>query len=130
MLINDYFYRKALFTPVMFRRRFWMSRPLFTWIMDDVKVYDNYFCAKVDAIGKLGLSSYQKCTAAIRMLAYGVVGDFIDEYMRMSESSCLEAMYKLAVIGVFGEQYLQQLNAEDTALNLEANGNFYDRDSI
>ncbi|KAK1619273.1 hypothetical protein QYE76_024790 [Lolium multiflorum] len=63
--------------------------------MDGVKLYDDYFCAKVDAIGKVGLSSYQKCTTAIRMLAYGVAGDFVDEYTRMSESTCLEAMYVL-----------------------------------
>ncbi|KAK1677264.1 hypothetical protein QYE76_038112 [Lolium multiflorum] len=91
-LFYDYFYRKALFTPVMFRRHFRMSRPLFTRIMDGVKVYDNYFCANVDAIGKVGISSYQKCTATIRMLTYGVASDFVDEYVRMSESSCLEAM--------------------------------------
>jgi hypothetical protein len=28
------------------------------------------------------------------MLAYGVVGDLIDEYLRMSKSTCLEFMYK------------------------------------
>ncbi|KAK1684571.1 hypothetical protein QYE76_045419 [Lolium multiflorum] len=102
-LYNDYFQPKPLFTPTMFRRRFRMSRPLFRRIMDGVKIYDDYFCAKVDAIGKVGLSSYQKCTAAIRMLAYGVAGDFVDEYTRMSESTGLEAMYRFcrAVIGAY-----------------------------
>ena len=41
--------------------------------------YDAYFECKEDAVGKIGFSSYQKCTAAIRMLAYGVPGDLIDE---------------------------------------------------
>ncbi|KAK1695555.1 hypothetical protein QYE76_012252 [Lolium multiflorum] len=95
-LFNDYFQPNPLFTPALFRRRFRMSRPLFRRIMDGVKRYDDYFCAKVDAIGKVGLSSYQKCTAAIRMLAYSVAGDFVDEYTRMSESTGLEAMYRLA----------------------------------
>ncbi|KAK1614906.1 hypothetical protein QYE76_020423 [Lolium multiflorum] len=122
-LYNDYFQPKPLFTPAMFRRRFRMSRPLFRRIMDGVKIYDDYFCAKVDAIGKVGLSSYQKCTAAIRMLAYGVAGDFVDEYTRMSESTGLEAMYRFcrAVIGSFGEQYLRQPNAEDTTRLLSIN---------
>ena len=40
-------------------------------------------------------SSYEKCTATIRMLAYGVDGDLVDEYMHMSEPRCLRAMYKL-----------------------------------
>jgi hypothetical protein len=114
-LFTDYFQPKALYTPSLFRRRFRMSRPLFR--------RDDYFHAKVDAIGKVGLSSYQKCTAAIRMLAYGVAGDFVDEYTRMSESTCLEAMYRFcrAVIGAFGEQYLRQPNAEDTARLLSVN---------
>ncbi|KAK1651011.1 hypothetical protein QYE76_068816 [Lolium multiflorum] len=100
---------------------FRMTRPLFRRIMDGVKIYDDYFRAKVDALGKVGLSSYQKCTAAIRMLAYGV--DFVDEYTRMSESTAPESMYRFcrAVIGSFGEQYLRQPNAEDTARLLSIN---------
>jgi hypothetical protein len=41
------------------------------------------------------------------MLAYGVAGDLVDEYMRMSESTCIEAMYNFcrAIISVFGEVY-------------------------
>nr|XP_051211539.1 uncharacterized protein LOC127329031 [Lolium perenne] len=122
-LFTDYFQPKALYTPALFRRRFRMSRPLFRRIMDGVKLYDDYFHAKVDAIGKVGLSSYQKCTAAIRMLAYGVAGDFVDEYTRMSESTGLEAMYRFcrAVIGTFGEEYLRQPNAADTARLLSIN---------
>lgn len=42
--------------------------------------------SSVDAIGTIG---YQKCTAATRMLAYGMVADSGDEYLRMTESKCL-----------------------------------------
>jgi hypothetical protein len=60
------------------------------------------------ASGKLGFSSYQKCSAAIRMLAYGVADDLVDEYMRMSESTCIDAMCNFcrAIIAVLGEVYL------------------------
>ncbi|XP_051230015.1 uncharacterized protein [Lolium perenne] len=123
MLFHIYFYCKALFAPALFLRLFRMSRPLFNRIMDDVKVYNDYFIAKLDAIGKVGLSSYQKFMAAIRMLTYGVAGDYVDEYIRMSESSCLEAMYRFcrAMIAVFGEQYLRQPNAENIAHQLSIN---------
>ena len=49
------------------------------------------------------------------MLAYGIAGDFVDEYVRMSESTCLEAMYKFcrAVVQVFGQEYLREPNAAD-----------------
>ena len=80
-----------------------MSRHVFNRIRERVAGYDDYFKCKGDAVGKIGFSSYQKCTAAIRMLAYGVPGDLIDEYVRMSESTCLESLYKFckAVIVVF-----------------------------
>ncbi|KAK1665905.1 hypothetical protein QYE76_054064 [Lolium multiflorum] len=69
-LFNDYFQPKPLFPPALFRRRFRMSRPLFRRIMDGVKLYDDYFCAKVDAIGKMSTP-------------------------RMSESTGLEAMHRV-----------------------------------
>ena len=57
------------------------------------------------------------------MLAYGVPGDLIDEYVRMSESTCLESLYKFckAVIAVFGPEYLREPTAEDTACLLAMN---------
>ena len=57
------------------------------------------------------------------MLAYGVSGDLIDEYLRMSETTCLDSMYKFckAVIAVFGEVYLRQPTAADTAQLLSIN---------
>ena len=100
-----------------------MSRHLFDHIREGVVGYDDYFECKEDAVGKIGLSSYQKCTAAIRMLTYGVPDDLIDEYVRMSESTCLESLYKFckAVIAVFGPEYLRELTAEDTARLLAMN---------
>jgi hypothetical protein len=70
-----------------------MSRKLFGRIIEGVRPHDPYFRCKPDATGKLGFSSYQKCSAAIRMLTYEVVGDLVDAYMRMSESTCIDAMY-------------------------------------
>jgi hypothetical protein len=58
-----------------------MSRKLFSTILNGVRAHDDYFTARPDATGKLGFTSYQKCSAAIRMLAYGVAGDLIDEYL-------------------------------------------------
>jgi hypothetical protein len=57
------------------------------------------------------------------MLAYGVAGNLIDEYLRMSESTCLELMNKFfkALIAVFGTIYLKEPNVEDTAQLLSIN---------
>jgi hypothetical protein len=51
------------------------------------------------------------------MLAYRVVGDLVDEYLRMSETTCLESMYNFckAVIAEFDTVYLREPTIEDTA---------------
>ncbi|EMS62682.1 Glycerophosphoryl diester phosphodiesterase [Triticum urartu] len=92
------------------------QRHVFNRIREGVVGYDDYFECKEDAVGKIGFSSYQKCTAAIRMFAYGVPGDLIDEYVRMSESTCLESLYKFckAVIAVFDLEYLREPITKDT----------------
>ena len=44
-----------------------------------VEERDEYFRERADASGKLGASSLQKLTAALRMLAYGASYDSLDE---------------------------------------------------
>ncbi|XP_073359557.1 uncharacterized protein [Aegilops tauschii subsp. strangulata] len=84
--------------------------------------YDDYFVCKEDTLGKVGLSSYQKCNAAIRMLAYGIPGDLVDEYARMSESTCLASLYNCeVVIAVFDPEYLREPNVMDTTWLLAIN---------
>ncbi|KAI5018623.1 hypothetical protein ZWY2020_043511 [Hordeum vulgare] len=102
-----------------------MSRHVFNRIREGVVGYDDYLECKADVVGKIGFSSYQKCIAAIRMLAYGVPGDLIDEYVRMSESTCPESLYKFCkvVIVVFGPEYLREPTAEDTTRLLAMNAN-------
>ncbi|XP_073362460.1 uncharacterized protein [Aegilops tauschii subsp. strangulata] len=100
-----------------------MARHLFNRIQEGVVAHDPYFECETDALGKRGFSSYQKCTAAIHMLAYGIPGDLVDEYVRMSESTCLLSLYNFckAVVAVFGPEYLRQPNAADTERLLATN---------
>ncbi len=62
-------------------------------------------------------------TAAIRMLAYGVSANFLDESLRMGESTILETLYFFcgAVINVFGEEYLRAPTEEDMKRILSTN---------
>jgi hypothetical protein len=78
-----------VFTEALFRWRYRMSRYLFLTILRGVRDYDPYIGCKSDATSKLGFTSYQKCSSTIRMLAYGVAGNLFDEYLRMSETTCL-----------------------------------------
>jgi hypothetical protein len=121
---------KDYFDPIMplykekaFRRRYRMSRELFLVILNGVRDYDDYFEAKYDCTDKIGFFSYQKCFTTVRQLAYGVPGDLMDDYMRMSESTCHEAMYRSCedVIVVFGEHYLREPNTDDTVRLLSIN---------
>ncbi|XP_075650080.1 uncharacterized protein LOC142620621 [Castanea sativa] len=56
-------------------------------------------------------------TVALRMLAYGVSGDLIDEYVWIEETTTLESLKKFvtAVIDVFSEEYLRKPNNKDIA---------------
>ncbi|KAK1697729.1 hypothetical protein QYE76_014426 [Lolium multiflorum] len=60
-----------------------MSKGLFMNILHGVREFDPYFKLKLDAVGVVGFSSIQKCTAAMRMLAYGAPADTQDDYLRM-----------------------------------------------
>ncbi|KAK1682151.1 hypothetical protein QYE76_042999 [Lolium multiflorum] len=97
--------------------RYRMSKGLFMNILHGVREFDPYFKLKVDAVGVLGFSSIQKCTAVMRMLAYGAPADTQDDYLRMSESTAIECMYKFcrAVVGKFGKYYLRGPTEEETA---------------
>ena len=88
-LYLDYFADTPVYPPHLFRRRFRMSRSLFLCIQSKVETYEPYFIQKRDNAQRLGLSSFQKITAALRMLAYGVAVDFMDEYVRIGESTTI-----------------------------------------
>ena len=60
-LYKDYFHQtNPVHKAKAFRRRYRMSREVFLRILNGVRDYDDYFQAKRDCTGKLGLSSYQK----------------------------------------------------------------------
>ena len=89
MLYFDYFADAPLHGDKVFRRRYWMSRKLFLGIVNSIQEFDSYFKCKKDCIDKLGFTSIQKCTTAMRMLAYEAPGDSLDDYGRMAESSSI-----------------------------------------
>ncbi|XP_042973212.1 uncharacterized protein LOC122305016 [Carya illinoinensis] len=98
-----------------------MNRDLFLRIHSAVETHDDYFVQKRDTNGRLGLSSLQKITAAIRMLAYGVTIDLIDEYVRIRESTARLSMKKFvkAIVSIFGGEYLRSPTSNDIARLLE-----------
>ena len=69
-----------------------MSRTLYLCIVQAVEQHDNYFEQKRDRVGRLELSSLQNITAAFFMLSYGVPADFMDQYIRIGESTIIESL--------------------------------------
>jgi hypothetical protein len=51
------------------------------------------------------------------MLSYGVPADFMDQYIRIGESTVIESLRRFitAVVDVFGEEYLRSPNENDTS---------------
>ncbi|XP_018465317.1 uncharacterized protein LOC108836691 [Raphanus sativus] len=74
-----------------------------------------YFQPKVDAAGRSGVSPLQKCTAAIRQLAYGGEADTVDEYVRLGETTARKCLHQFtaAIINLYGDQYLRRPTPED-----------------
>jgi hypothetical protein len=85
LLYADYFADAPLHGEKVFRRRYRMSRKLFLGIVNSIREFDSYFNCKKDCIGTLGFTLLQKCTTAMRMLAYGAPGDILEDYGRMEE---------------------------------------------
>ncbi|XP_004293133.1 PREDICTED: uncharacterized protein LOC101306305 [Fragaria vesca subsp. vesca] len=114
-LYADYFRDQPVFPSHIFRQRFRMKRPLFLRIHNAVVNHDSYFVQKRNAAGVLGLSSLQKITAALRMIAYGTSADQVDEYLQIGESIAIVSLKRFvkAVVEIFGDEYLRSPNNDD-----------------
>ncbi|XP_065854653.1 protein ALP1-like [Euphorbia lathyris] len=92
-----------------------MRKQLFMRIVEALRNHSEYFQIRCDATGKRGLSPIQKCTAAIRQLAYGAAADQYNEYIIIGESTAIECLEKFCrcVIEIFAPKYLRRPNSED-----------------
>jgi hypothetical protein len=59
---------------------------------NDVQQVDPYFIQRLNCAGELGLSALQKVVIVVRILAYGITLDDVDEYVRIGESTTHEAL--------------------------------------
>jgi len=86
-IIRQYFAANPIYTPEKFRERFRMKRHVFIRILNAVQSVDSYFQQREDCTGLLGLSALQKVVAAMRILAYGLPLDAVDEYVQIVTST-------------------------------------------
>ena len=121
----DYFAASPVYDSRDFRRRFRMNKALFMRIHDALLKEDDYFVQRADACQVMGLNSFQKITAALRMISYGLSADAVDDTLRMSGSTVLESLKHFAqgVISKFGDEYLRSPREADLKRILTTNAN-------
>ncbi|XP_047964768.1 uncharacterized protein LOC125209206 [Salvia hispanica] len=126
-LYEDYFAPQPRFGDALFRRRFRMHRALFMHIVGALEKRYEFFRVREDAAGKLGHTSIQKCTAAIRQLAYGGPTDMFDEYLHIGEFSAVECLLNFCagVRSIFGDQYLRRPSPEDCQRLINMHGSVH-----
>ncbi|XP_076925898.1 uncharacterized protein LOC143588885 [Bidens hawaiensis] len=114
-LMKDYFSPDATFDSERFWRCFQMSHQLFLRIVGDLESVYAFFQQRADARGKPGYSTMQKCTAAIRQLAYGTASDAIEEYLQMSEIVAREALHTFCecIPQLYHKKYLRKPTQSD-----------------
>jgi hypothetical protein len=100
-----------------------MRRDLFVKIVKDCEANSHYFKHRRNAAGTMGFSAFQKISAAMRVLAYGIPADYTDEYLRIGEDTTTESVRKFAkmVIHLYGDWYLRAPNEQDTKRLMEMN---------
>ena len=122
-LMRNYFGPTPIFLERYFRRRFRMSKDLLQHNANSMKQHGRYFEQRRSCDGLLGHSTIQKVTAALRMMAYGIPVDLIDDHLAMGDSTSIECVKRFAVdvVEVFGPEYLRAPNAQHTARLLVSN---------
>ncbi len=114
-LIADYFSNQPIYDERQFRRRFRMRKHVFIRIVDTLSLHYRFFQQHSDACMRQGATALQKCTAAIRMLAYGCAADQIDEYLKLGATTSKECLTHFVdgIIAQLLAEYLRKRNTED-----------------
>nr|GEV57410.1 serine carboxypeptidase-like 51 [Tanacetum cinerariifolium] len=109
-LVVAFFSDNPMYDATRFRKTFQMARPLFNRIVTAVTNYDPFFHNNTYCTGREDISPLIKCTSAIRQLAYDVNGNFLDEYMQISERSSSMALdhFCEAVMEIYGLGFLRK----------------------
>ena len=86
-----------------------MCRSLFVKIVEACEANCRYFTQRRNVEGLKGFSAYQKISAVMLVIAYGVPADYADEYLRIGEDSTIESVRRFAkvIIRVFAPEYLR-----------------------
>ncbi|XP_071681836.1 uncharacterized protein [Lolium perenne] len=122
-LMQDYFAEVPTYPPRLFRRRYRMRMSLFERIVRNCEANCDYFKQRRNAAQVMGFSPFQKISAAMRVIAYGIPADYTDEYLRIGVQITTDCVHMFAkmVIKLYGETYLRAPDEQDTKRLVEIN---------
>lgn len=110
-MIADYFSNQPLYDERQFRRRFRMRKHAFIRNVNTLSLHYRFLQRNPNACMRQGATAFQKCTAVIRMLAYGFVVQ-IDEYLKFGATTskkCLTLTHFVdGIITQFSAEYLRK----------------------
>ncbi|XP_057520756.1 uncharacterized protein LOC130801019 [Amaranthus tricolor] len=114
-LWNDYFIDHPVFPPQFIRQRFRMNKHIFLRIKQTLEERHPFFQQRQDATGRFGAFALQKCTAAMRLIAYGTSADSVDDYIQISASLARDSLQHFVegIVSYFSDEYLRKPNEED-----------------
>lgn len=114
-LYQDYFSHDPRYNDRLFRRRFRMRRHLFLRIVSGLQENAETFVQGVDAAGRRGFNAMQKATIAMRLLAYNMAADSLDDGVEVGESTALLFFKRfcIEVVQCFGQSYLCSPSSDD-----------------
>ncbi|XP_071689127.1 uncharacterized protein [Rutidosis leptorrhynchoides] len=123
-LWNDYF--TDAYPAKKFKRRFRMRINLFLHIAQGITTFNgtyipehfDFFRERNDALGRQSFTTLQKCTSAIRQLAYGLSPDAFDEYLHMSSNNDINVLNRSSIFDALKKGI-------DPSASFEVNGHQY-----
>ena len=122
-LYKDYFSHDPRYNDRLFRRRFRMRRSLFLRVVDGLERNGQTFTTKTDCTGRKGFNPVQKATIAMRLLAYNMAADSLDEGMEVGESTALLFFKRfcMEIVQVFVGDYLRTLTTDELEMVMQDN---------
>jgi hypothetical protein len=91
-LMHNYFTYPCVYSTTLFLSKVQYAKEPFPSHLEDVGENSLYLTLRTNVVNCNGFSPHHKCTAALRMLAYGSIAHSIDEYIKMGKGFALECL--------------------------------------
>lgn len=95
-LHQQYLSATPTYDAELFHHRYRVYHAIYDRIIDSVVALGDYFVQKPNCCGKAGISPQFKVTAALRILAYGLPPDTVENYVEISEKTARKTVKRIS----------------------------------